>query len=234
VLWCCSPHSACHRVIGILLGASNIYYRPYEEFPACAQHIGDLCFISTVDGHHHRVDPEHVSLWAKEIVSLFCLCTYCSILTMFESAGNATSNRPLENITFQDYFLPGAKRARNTQSQSSTNPCAPTIHVTVNTGPSGGNKVTASPPRRSPLGTITAASVNVDNANTPTSLYRSHSLVAKTPALMPSVTRPSLKSFSPSTNPGSSRTRPSSRSLLSSSQILCRSLTSILLIRLSF
>jgi hypothetical protein len=102
----------------------------------------------------------------------------------------------------------------------------PTIHVTVNTGPSGGNEVTASPPRRSPLGTITAASVNADKADIPTSLYRSHSLVAdgkentRSDAICyPSVTE--ILQSVPSTTPGSSSTRPSSRSLLSSSQILC-------------
>ncbi|KAJ7830246.1 hypothetical protein B0H14DRAFT_3465002 [Mycena olivaceomarginata] len=79
---------------------------------------------------------------------------------------------------FQDYFLPGAKRARNTRSQSSTNPCAPTIYVAVNTGPSGGNEVYSVASASKPLGTITAASVNADNANIPTSLYRSHSFVA--------------------------------------------------------
>ncbi|KAJ7883602.1 hypothetical protein B0H13DRAFT_1890306 [Mycena leptocephala] len=139
------------------------YTREFRELKArlaCAAHKGELCFVSQVDGHHHRVDVEHASLWAKEI-----------------SAGNATSNRPPENIMFQEFFLPGPKRARNTRSQSSTNPCAPTIHVTVNTGASGSNGVTlspprASPPRRSPLATITAASANADNRDVPVSPNR--------------------------------------------------------------
>ncbi|KAJ7785473.1 hypothetical protein B0H14DRAFT_2630504 [Mycena olivaceomarginata] len=46
-------------------------HRQLKAHPACAQHIGDLCFISTVDGHHHRFDPERVLLWAKEIGDLY-------------------------------------------------------------------------------------------------------------------------------------------------------------------
>ena len=89
---------------------------------------------------------------------------------------------------FQDFFLPAPKRARN--SRSSANPCTPTIHVTVNTGPSAStgpsgaspgascaNEVTPSPPCRSPLGTITVASANAANINIPTSLYRSNSFI---------------------------------------------------------
>jgi hypothetical protein len=34
VLYCLSPHSVCHRVIGTLLKDPNRYSRLYEEFPA--------------------------------------------------------------------------------------------------------------------------------------------------------------------------------------------------------
>ncbi|KAJ7245970.1 hypothetical protein C8J57DRAFT_1241756 [Mycena rebaudengoi] len=51
---------------------------------------------------------------------------------------------------------------------------APTIHVTVNTGTGGSSSVT-SPPHRSPLAAITAASANAGNIDVPTSLYRSSS-----------------------------------------------------------
>ncbi|KAJ7280771.1 hypothetical protein C8J57DRAFT_1220061 [Mycena rebaudengoi] len=129
-------------------------YRRLKTHLACTTHKGDLCFVSPADGHHVRVDPEHVSLWAKEI-----------------SFGHATTNKPPENIMFQDFFGRERKR-RNTRSAPSQSVSAPTIHVTVNTGPSGGGQ-TLSPPRRSPLGTITAANANVDNI--PTSPYRSQS-----------------------------------------------------------
>jgi hypothetical protein len=81
--------------------------------------------------------------------------------------------RPPENIVFQELFLPARLKARTTRTESS-NPCAPTIHVTANTGPSGG---TTSHPRRSLLGTITSASANAGNIDVPTPLYRSQSLV---------------------------------------------------------
>ncbi|KAJ7466515.1 hypothetical protein FB451DRAFT_1485486 [Mycena latifolia] len=74
--------------------------------------------------------------------------------------GNASLSKPPQNIMFH--------------VDSSTNPCAPTIHVTVNTGTStGSSRVSPSPPRpprRSPLSTITAATANANN--TPSSLYR--------------------------------------------------------------
>ncbi|KAJ6582009.1 hypothetical protein B0H19DRAFT_1252155 [Mycena capillaripes] len=139
-------------------------YRELKKHLGCTTHKDEFCYVLPTDGHHHRVDNEHASLWAKEI-----------------SVGNATSIRPPENIMFQEFFLPAPKRAhrsaRNTQSE--TNLCAPTIHVTVNTGTSaGGNSVSPSPPRRSPLGTITAATANAGNINILSSLYRSqlHSL----------------------------------------------------------
>ncbi|KAJ6549122.1 hypothetical protein DFH09DRAFT_1169732, partial [Mycena vulgaris] len=122
-------------------------YRQLKKKLECAMHKGQLCFVSNVDGHHIEVDREHASLWAKEM-----------------TIGNASFTKPPENIMFQDYFLPAPKRARNTRAESSTNPCAPTIHVTVNTGSS--NRVSPSPPRpsrRSPLSTITAATANINN-----------------------------------------------------------------------
>ncbi|KAJ7330560.1 hypothetical protein DFH08DRAFT_815453 [Mycena albidolilacea] len=103
----------------------------------CAMHKGQLCFMSNVDGHHKEVDWDHASLWAKEI-----------------TMGHASFTKPPKNIIFQDYFLAGPKRActtRDTQADSSTNLCAPTIHVTVNTG--------------------STATANTNNADIPSSLY---------------------------------------------------------------
>ncbi|KAJ7257606.1 hypothetical protein C8J57DRAFT_1647254 [Mycena rebaudengoi] len=152
-------------------------YRALKARLSCATHKAQLCYVAPLDGHHHHVEPHQVSLWAKEI-----------------SVGNATSTSPPQNIVFQDFFLPGRKRARttSTRAESSSAPCAPTIHVTVNTGGSGSgsSSVTKSPPHRSPLATITGASANWDNIekpsaaavsdnNTnidiPTSLFRSQS-----------------------------------------------------------
>ncbi|KAJ7690326.1 hypothetical protein B0H17DRAFT_1179900 [Mycena rosella] len=42
-------------------------YHTLKEHLSCATHKGQLCFISTLDGHHHCVEPYHASLWAKEI-----------------------------------------------------------------------------------------------------------------------------------------------------------------------
>ncbi|KAJ6573229.1 hypothetical protein B0H10DRAFT_2237201 [Mycena sp. CBHHK59/15] len=42
-------------------------YRLSKSHLACAMHKGELCWVSNVDGHHHQVDREHTSLWAKEI-----------------------------------------------------------------------------------------------------------------------------------------------------------------------
>jgi hypothetical protein len=80
-----------------------------------------------------------------------------------------------ENIVFRELFLLAHKKARTTNAEASTssNPYVPTIHVTVNTGSSGGN---VSSPRRSPLATITSASANRNNIDVPTTLYRSQSL----------------------------------------------------------
>ncbi|KAJ7201814.1 hypothetical protein GGX14DRAFT_655038 [Mycena pura] len=136
-------------------------YRQLKKHLECAMHKGQMCFVSNVDGHHKEVDREHVSLWAKEI-----------------TIGNASLSKPPANIMFQDYFLPAPKRVRDARDTriSSTNPCAPTIHVTVNTGTStGSSRVSPSPPRpsrRSPLSTITAATANADNIDIPSSLYR--------------------------------------------------------------
>jgi hypothetical protein len=44
-------------------------YRQLKKNLECAMHKGQMCFVSTVDGHHQDVDREHASLWAKEIVS---------------------------------------------------------------------------------------------------------------------------------------------------------------------
>ncbi|KAJ7665516.1 hypothetical protein B0H17DRAFT_1210975 [Mycena rosella] len=114
-------------------------YRQLKARLQCATHKGRFCYVSTVDGHHVPIEPFNVALWAKEI-----------------ALGRASRDRPPNNIMFQECFLPSRKKPRLATSTSS-NPCAPTIHVTVNTG---GN---TSPPRlRSPLATIT-------NIETPTS-----------------------------------------------------------------
>ncbi|KAJ6557022.1 hypothetical protein DFH09DRAFT_1084371 [Mycena vulgaris] len=137
----------------------------------CAMHKGQMCFVSNVDGHHIEVDREHASLWAKEIISF--------VLILLETIGNASLSKPPKNIIFQDYFLPAPKRAHNTcdtRVDSSTNPCTPTIHATVNTGTStGSSRMSPSPPRpprRSPLSTITAATANTNNIDVPSSLNR--------------------------------------------------------------
>ncbi|KAJ7693046.1 hypothetical protein B0H17DRAFT_1132749 [Mycena rosella] len=136
-------------------------HRQLKTHLVCATHKGELCFVSSVDGHHHRVDLYHVSLWAKEI-----------------SVGNATTARPPENIVLQDFFVPTAKRActirAGADTSSSATPCAPTIHVTVNTG-TGGKDTYSSPTRCSPLGTITAAAANASHVGVPNSLHRSSS-----------------------------------------------------------
>ncbi|KAJ7449480.1 hypothetical protein B0H11DRAFT_2078847 [Mycena galericulata] len=90
-------------------------YKELRSQLSCAKHRDQLCYVHP-DGHHIRVEPAHVSLWAKEI-----------------SLGKVTKFRPPENIMFQDYFLPERKRARTSKPESPKNPCAPTIHVTVNT-----------------------------------------------------------------------------------------------------
>ncbi|KAJ7322807.1 hypothetical protein DFH08DRAFT_969448 [Mycena albidolilacea] len=133
-------------------------YRLLKKSLECATHKGQMCFVSNVDGHHKEVDREHASLWAKEI-----------------TVGNATLSRPPENIMFQDYFLPAPKRrsTRDNRVDSSINPCAPTIHVTVNT--SGSRHASPLPPRSprcSPLSTITAATASANNIDIPSSLYR--------------------------------------------------------------
>ncbi|KAJ7318074.1 hypothetical protein DFH08DRAFT_820098 [Mycena albidolilacea] len=118
-------------------------YRKLKANLKCSTHKDQFCFVSTVDGHHVPIDPFNVGLWAKEIL-----------------LGKATVARPLENIVFKDCFMPSRKKPRIASSTSS-NPCVPTIHVTVNTG--GSN---TSPPRCSPLATIT------NNIDTPTSPIR--------------------------------------------------------------
>ncbi|KAJ7665714.1 hypothetical protein B0H17DRAFT_1143275 [Mycena rosella] len=133
-------------------------YRLLKKSLECATHKDQMCFVSNVDGHHKEVDQEHTSLWAKEI-----------------TVGNATLSRPPENIMFQDYFLPAPKRrnACDNRVDSSTNPCAPTIYVTVNTsGSSHASPSPPRPPRRSPLSTITAATASANNIDIPSSLYR--------------------------------------------------------------
>ncbi|KAJ7710631.1 hypothetical protein B0H17DRAFT_1123757 [Mycena rosella] len=102
----------------------------------CAKHTKELCYISAVDGHHHRVNEYELGLWSKEI----------------------------------DFFLkePERKKARTSKSDIAT-PCAPTIHVTVNTGRSP-TPVASSSHHRAPLATIKAATANADNL--PASLFR--------------------------------------------------------------
>ncbi|KAJ7211500.1 hypothetical protein C8J57DRAFT_1256754 [Mycena rebaudengoi] len=107
-------------------------YRELKAKLKCSTHKDQLCFVSTADGHHVRIEPFNVALWAKEIL-----------------LGTATLTRPPENIVFQDGFMPSRKRPR-VASSTSSNPLVPTIHVTVNTG--GSN---TPPPRRSPLPNIT-------------------------------------------------------------------------------
>ncbi|KAJ7767405.1 hypothetical protein DFH07DRAFT_954911 [Mycena maculata] len=133
-------------------------YRALKAHLHCAKHKDQYCYVSPVDGHHHRVEPDNVLLWAKEI-----------------SVGHATVECPPENIVFQELFLPARKKAHTTNAETLTsrNRYIPTIHVTVNTGSSGGN---VSPLRRSPLATIMSASANRNNIDVPTSLYRSQSL----------------------------------------------------------
>ncbi|KAJ7108408.1 hypothetical protein C8R43DRAFT_1162226 [Mycena crocata] len=137
------------------------YTKEFRELKAhlsCAKHKDQLCYVSPLDGHHQHVGTHEASLWAKEI-----------------SVNHATIKRPPENIVFQDFFLPERKRTRTTKSESvrsesASTSCAPTIHVTVNTGSTSGGSITT-PPRRSPLGTITAASANADNIDAPSSLF---------------------------------------------------------------
>ncbi|KAJ7138145.1 hypothetical protein C8R44DRAFT_728317 [Mycena epipterygia] len=133
-------------------------YHPLKKSLECATHKDQMCFMSNVDGHHKEVDREHASLWTKEI-----------------TVGNATLSRPPENIMFQDYFLPAPKcrNARDNRVESSTNPCAPTIHVNINT--SGSSHASPLPPRpshRSPFSTITAATASANNIDILSSLYR--------------------------------------------------------------
>ncbi|KAJ6607801.1 hypothetical protein B0H10DRAFT_1939688 [Mycena sp. CBHHK59/15] len=51
-------------------------YRELKSHLACALHRHQLCYVDTIDGHHHRVDPEETSLWAKEIVSFPLNCSH--------------------------------------------------------------------------------------------------------------------------------------------------------------
>ncbi|KAJ7487330.1 hypothetical protein B0H11DRAFT_1116410 [Mycena galericulata] len=124
-------------------------YKELRSQLSCAKHRDQLCYVHP-DGHHVRVEPAHVSLWAKEI-----------------SFGKVTKLRPPENIMFQDYFLPERKRARTSKPESPKNP---TIHVTVNTGSSGA----VSPLARSPLAPITAATANAANMKHPPVASQSH------------------------------------------------------------
>ncbi|KAJ7668857.1 hypothetical protein B0H17DRAFT_1335887 [Mycena rosella] len=129
-------------------------YRALKNHLLCATHKGQHCYVHC-DGHHVRVEPDHVSLWAKEI-----------------SVGNATQAGPPENLIFQHYFLPEQrKKARNAAASSNPGaPAIPTIHVTVNTG---GTSSTIPPPSpsgtapRVPLAPITAATANAANFDIP-------------------------------------------------------------------
>ncbi|KAJ7757648.1 hypothetical protein B0H16DRAFT_1824079 [Mycena metata] len=130
-------------------------WRTLKSHLGCATHKGQLCFVSPVDGHHHPVEPYEATLWAKEIAILF------------QCIGNASYTRPPANIVFQDFFLRKKRpRTTSTPAESSSTACAPTIHVTVNTGggTSGSSSVAKSPPPRRPLGNITAATSSRDNS----------------------------------------------------------------------
>ncbi|KAJ7366400.1 hypothetical protein DFH08DRAFT_797381 [Mycena albidolilacea] len=139
-----APNTPLHTTTGKKRkSAANQEYRELKANLKCSTHKDQFCFVSTVDGHHVPIDPFNVGLWAKEILP-----------------GKATVARPLENIVFKDCFMPSRKKPCIASSTSS-NLYVPTIHVTVNTG--GSN---TSPPRRSPLATIT------NNIDTPTSPIR--------------------------------------------------------------
>ncbi|KAJ7247708.1 hypothetical protein C8J57DRAFT_1240649 [Mycena rebaudengoi] len=135
---------------------ADIYFmREFWELKShlsCAKHKDQFCYVHS-DGNHVRVEPSNLLLWAKEI-----------------SVGNATKTRPPDNIMFQEYFLPKChKRARTARAGPSNNLCAPTIHVTVNTG---GGSSTVSPPSpvpsaQTPLTPITTATANAANINIP-------------------------------------------------------------------
>ncbi|KAJ6557509.1 hypothetical protein B0H19DRAFT_1070164 [Mycena capillaripes] len=135
-------------------------YRELKKHLACTAHKDSFALFQ---------------MWTATIIELMqSMHPFGQKKSLFlESVGNATSIKPPENIMFQDFFLPAPKRTRNPRFESTTNPCAPTIHVTVNTGSSAvGN---SSPPRQSPLSTITAASANANNIDFPSSLYHSQS-----------------------------------------------------------
>ncbi|KAF8203435.1 hypothetical protein K438DRAFT_2100978 [Mycena galopus ATCC 62051] len=125
-------------------------YRALKKHLMCAKHKRHCWIRSDID--HRGVEPHQLTLWAKEI-----------------AVGNANPTRPLENILFQDFFLPQRKRARSAQSTStppSNNGCTPTIHVTVNTGPgSSSSSRVHSSPARVPLGSITTTTLaaNMDH-----------------------------------------------------------------------
>ncbi|KAK7015359.1 hypothetical protein R3P38DRAFT_3204594 [Favolaschia claudopus] len=110
----------------------------------CEDHRGQSCWVNN-GGHHHIIEPEHITLWAKEI-----------------SMGHVSAKKPPENIVFQKYFLSPRKRRRTraptppspTAKQSPCNPMA--INVTVNTGGGSGSAAVSSP--RTPLATITQSS----------------------------------------------------------------------------
>ncbi|KAJ7142437.1 hypothetical protein C8R44DRAFT_725796 [Mycena epipterygia] len=131
-------------------------YRALKNHLLCASHKGKHCFVHH-DGHHIGVEPDHISLWAKEI-----------------SVGNATQARPPENLIFQKYFLPEQhKKARNSEASSNPGaPAIPSIHVTVNTGGTSSSTVTPASPSgtaraRVPLAPITAATANAANFDVP-------------------------------------------------------------------
>ncbi|KAJ6632569.1 hypothetical protein B0H10DRAFT_1938158 [Mycena sp. CBHHK59/15] len=45
-------------------------YRELKAHLHCTKHKDQYCHVSPVDGHHHRVEPDNVSLWAKEILDM--------------------------------------------------------------------------------------------------------------------------------------------------------------------
>ncbi|KAJ7488735.1 hypothetical protein B0H11DRAFT_2229922 [Mycena galericulata] len=100
-------------------------YRQLKKHLECAMHKASCAACLMAATIKRLIGSTHLSGPRK-------LCTI----------GNASLDRPPENIMFQEFFLPTPKRARNTRDthiDSSTNPCAPTIHVTVNTGTSTGS-----------------------------------------------------------------------------------------------
>ncbi|KAJ7207921.1 hypothetical protein GGX14DRAFT_396123 [Mycena pura] len=132
----------------------NLEYHELKEKLKCGKHSPQLCHVK-VDGHHHPVPPNDMTLWAKEI------CT-----------GKATLTKPPEITSFSQYFCPGpCKRARTSAPTSLPTNNIPTIHVHINTGSM--SIAEAPSPTRSPLSTITATVSHAENVEMPLSLFHS-------------------------------------------------------------